>query len=256
MSGASRHNESTWLTVIIPVYQESDSDLVSLLNWIEVNDRVGIEWIIACAVNDKCAASLLTFMKEKAGVPGKDQLSNVATRLTIKESHQGRSAQMNSGASCASGQLLLFLHADTRLGEKWQEHLSNLVPGSSAWGSFTPAIDRSGLIYRIAEKWGLWRSRILGLPYGDQAIFISKKLYERSGGFDEKVQFMEDVDLAQRLSKMEMKPRLLSVSANTSARRWEEGSLRQSTRNLLALIFYCVGIPRSAIRSWYTNASN
>lgn len=239
-----------WLSVVIPVYREPESELCSLLSWIDVNDHpAGIEWIISCATGDKsCVRSL----SKSVGASSRDLLATTAVEnLIVIESAAGRSTQMNAGARRAKAQLLLFLHADTRLDESWSKALYDSSCQGATWGAFSPEINRGGIIYRIAEFWGLWRSRALGLPYGDQAIFIRKEQFQKMGGFDENVQFMEDVDLARRLGRLGFGPKLLEVTARTSARRWDRHGLGQSTKNFCALALYLSGAPRSFIRSWY-----
>lgn len=241
-----------WLSVIIPVYREPERELRSLLSWIDVNDHPsGIEWIISCATGDKSSA-LVRSLSKSVGASSRDLLpTTTVENLIVIESAAGRATQMNAGARRAKAQLLLFLHADTRLDGNWSKVLYDSSCQGATWGAFSPEIDRGGIIYRIAEFWGLWRSRALGLPYGDQAIFIRKEQFQKLGGFDEKVQFMEDVDLARRLGRLGISPKLLEVAARTSARRWDRHGLGQSTRNFFALALYLCGAPRSFIRSWY-----
>jgi len=240
-----------WLSVIIPVYREPERELRSLLSWIENDHPSGIEWIISCATLDK-SSELVSSLSKSVGASNRDLLpTTTVENLIVIESAAGRSTQMNAGARRAKAQLLLFLHADTRLDGSWSKALHDSYCQGATWGAFSPAIDRGGIIYRIAEFWGLWRSRALGLPYGDQAIFIRKEQFQEMGGFDEKVQFMEDVDLARRLSRLGLSPKLLEVAARTSARRWDRHGLGQSTKNFCALALYLSGASRSFIRSWY-----
>ena len=241
-----------WLSVVIPVFREPERELRSLLSWIEVNDHPSeIEWIISCAIGDNSSA-LVRSLSKSVGASSRDPLPTTTVRnLFVIESAAGRSTQMNAGARTAKAQLLLFLHADTRLDEGWSKALYDSSCQGATWGAFSPEIDRGGIIYRIAELWGLWRSRALGLPYGDQAIFIPKEQFQKMGGFDEKVQFMEDIDLARRLGRLGFSPELLRVAARTSARRWGRHGLGQSTKNFCALALYLSGASRSFIRSWY-----
>lgn len=242
-----------WLSVVIPVYREPESELRSLLSWIEsVNDySIGIEWIFACAAGD-AGSAVVRSLSKIAGGSSKDllQITRVENLIVI-ESTPGRSTQMNAGVQRARARLLLFLHADTRLDSNWTKALYEALCRGAAWGAFTPEIDRGGTVYRMAEFWGLWRSRALGLPYGDQGIFIRKEQFLKMGGFDEKVQFMEDVDLARRLCRLGLRPKLLRVAARTSARRWDRHGLGQSTKNFCALLLYLSGASRFFIRSWY-----
>lgn len=241
------------LSVVIPVYREPESELRSLLRWIESVSELstGIEWIISCATGDT-SSSVIYSLSKRAGFSTKDLLQNtIVENFIMIESAPGRSTQMNAGAKRAKAELLLFLHADTRLGANWFNALYDSSHNGATWGAFRPEIDRVGIIYRIAERWGLWRTSSLGLPYGDQGIFIRKEQFLKIGGFDEKVQFMEDVDLARRLCILGFSPQLLNAPARTSARRWDRHGLAQSTKNFCALVLYLFGASRSFIKSWY-----
>lgn len=243
---------SSWLSVVVPVYQESRSELKSLFAWIEECSDSRVEWIIVGAIGDENFASVGSEVRAFAGM-SKTEARALRCKLdmTIIAAPKGRSKQMNAGAKQAGGRVLLFLHADTRLAKGWIDAVECAVrkPGS-CWGAFSPCIAAQGLVYRISERWGLWRSQVLGIPYGDQAIFIDAGLFQKLD-FDETVQFMEDVDLARRLRQSGRSPVILPTQASTSSRRWAESNAWQSARNVAAFVLYMFGVPRENIRRWY-----
>lgn len=133
---------------------------------------------------------------------------------------RGRATQMNAGAAATIGELLLFLHADSRLPDDGLEQLRGL--GSSLteyWGRFDVRIDgRSRMLSVIAAMMNL-RSRLSGIATGDQGIFITRGLFERVGGFPAQP-LMEDIEISGRLRRMQA-PVCLKGPMQTSGRRWE-----------------------------------
>ncbi|MBI4962816.1 MAG: TIGR04283 family arsenosugar biosynthesis glycosyltransferase [Desulfomonile tiedjei] len=155
----------------------------------------------------------------------------------------GRALQMNLGAMHATGETLLFLHADTQLPDGWTCHVLRELdkPGTAA-GAFELRIQGRlpGLAFigRLANL----RSKRLHVPYGDQAIFIKAELFRRIGGF-KGLPVMEDFELIRRLKKFGQ-IRIAPAAVTTSARRWEEnGVLRTTAIHQLIIIAYMLGVP-------------
>ena len=164
---------------------------------------------------------------------------------------RGRGLQMARGASGASGQWLLFLHGDTRVEDGWQEAVAAFAAGrgEDAAAAFTFALDDASPTARRLERLVSWRNRWLGLPYGDQGLLISRRLYDNVGGF-KPLPLMEDVDIVRRLGRSRLV--ILPVRAITSAIRYRrEGYLRRSSRNLLCLTLWFAGVPPKAIKRLY-----
>jgi len=138
---------------------------------------------------------------------------------------RGRSLQMNSGAAAASGDVLLFLHADTRLPDNADRLvIDSLARSGRAWGRFDVRFDRGGLLTLVAMMMNA-RSRLTGIATGDQAMFITRAAFERTGGFPP-IALMEDVALSVKL-KRTGRPLALRARVTTSARRWRKhGALR------------------------------
>jgi uncharacterized protein len=162
-------------------------------------------------------------------------------------SPRGRGRQMNAGARSASGDLLLFLHADTRLpagyAEKVRATLS--LPGIVA-GAFEFRLDETSLSLRLIERVANWRSRRLQLPYGDQAIFIRSSQFQAVGGFPDTA-IMEDYEFIMGLKTF---GRIYTAPypATTSARRWEKlGTWRATLLNEAVVVAYYLGVSPSSL---------
>jgi rSAM/selenodomain-associated transferase 2 len=163
----------------------------------------------------------------------------------------GRSVQMNAGAKIATGEILLFLHADTRLSPGFDVAVRETLekPGIVA-GAFTLQIDASTWGLRLIE-WGVkMRSRFLQMPYGDQAIFITKQTFIANGEFPE-LPIMEDFEFIRRLQKVG-KIAIVSVPVVTSPRRWlRKGILKTTLINQVVVVSYFLGVSPTKIVNWY-----
>jgi rSAM/selenodomain-associated transferase 2 len=137
---------------------------------------------------------------------------------------RGRALQMNAGAARASGDVLLFLHADTRLPED-TEHvvLGALDRRGRAWGRFDVRIDGTHPLLSIVAWFMNIRSRITGIATGDQAIFVRRDAFHAVGGFPP-IPLMEDIALCKRL-KRASRPLCLREFVVTSGRRWESNGV-------------------------------
>lgn len=145
---------------------------------------------------------------------------------------RGRAAQMNAGANAAGGGMLLFVHADTRLPEgAIRDVLEICRRPAIAGGAFLLGIDSEKGFFRAAEAWANLRCRLTQIPYGDQAVFIKKRIFRALGGYAD-IALMEDIDLMQRLKQNGFKIALIRKCVQTSARRWEkEGRIFGMIRN-------------------------
>lgn len=164
----------------------------------------------------------------------------------------GRGPQLAAGAAMACGGWLLFLHADTRLGDGWDRALAAHLADPEAAEvaavfrlAFDEVSDGAARVARLAN----WRTRRLGLPYGDQALLIARPLYDRVGGYRE-LALMEDVDLVRRLGRRRI--RLLDAEAVTSGARYRRGGWwARPARNLTVLALYLLGVPPRVLRRLY-----
>ena len=163
----------------------------------------------------------------------------------------GRSRQMAAGWRAASGAVLLFLHADTRLEPGWADAVrAALADPEVAGGAFRLRFASDGPAYRLLELGVRLRCRIGGLPYGDQALFVRRAVLEAAGGIPA-VPIFEDLDLARTIGRAG-RLALLPERASTSPRRYQrDGVGRVVVRNLLALGAYLIGIDRERVARWY-----
>jgi len=135
----------------------------------------------------------------------------------------GRARQMNAGARLASGDALLFLHADTRLPPQAARHVAAALSQGARWGRFDVRIDAQRFRHRVvlavvAVAMNL-RSRLSGIATGDQAMFVQRPLFDALGGFAD-LPLMEDIELSRRLLA-HGRPACLRPRVLTSGRRWE-----------------------------------
>jgi rSAM/selenodomain-associated transferase 2 len=165
---------------------------------------------------------------------------------------RGRGIQLIAGAAAATGEWLLFLHADCRLAAGWERAAAAFIarPGvADLAGYFSFALDDPDPAARRLERIVAWRCRVLGLPYGDQGLLIARSLYDAVGGFAP-IPLMEDVDLMRRLGRRRLAP--IGAQAISSARRYRrDGYLRRPLRNLLCLSLYFAGVPPRRIARFY-----
>lgn len=139
---------------------------------------------------------------------------------------RGRGAQMNAGAAAATGDVLLFLHADTTLPLNADALvLDGLLRSGRAWGRFDVRIEGTSPLLPLVAGLMNTRSRATGIATGDQAMFVNRATFAAAGGFPD-IALMEDVALSKRLKRIGP-PLCLSARVTTSGRRWDErGVLR------------------------------
>lgn len=183
-----------------------------------------------------------------------DETALIAARedVIFIESPRGRGVQLATGANEAAGDWLLFLHADTRLDEGWAQAVSAFIEdrdNRDRVGFFRFALDDKARAARCLELIVAGRARLLGLPYGDQGLLISRDFYERLGGY-RRIPLMEDVDMVRRIGRRQLRP--LAATAVTSAEKYRrDGYLMRPIRNFLVLILYGLGVSPRTIQSFY-----
>lgn len=163
---------------------------------------------------------------------------------------KGRGSQLRAGGAAATGEWLLFLHADTRLEADWREEAAAHIasrPGKAAYFRFR--LDDKAWQARLIEGGVALRARLLGLPYGDQGLLISRLLYDNLGGYAA-MPLMEDIDLVRRIGRRRL--RGLATGAVTSAERWRrDGWLARSARNFVCLLLYRLGMSPDRVAKLY-----
>lgn len=161
--------------------------------------------------------------------------------VKVVSSEMGRSIQMNNGAGYASGDILLFLHADCVLPREVVLNIRNVFGSSSfVGGAFKIRLLSDKFLYRLIEKGINFRSTAFKLPYGDQGLFVKRSIFEALGGFRE-MPNCEDIDFICRLKKCGNIV-ILNEEIFSSTRRWRNnGILKTTFRNQLILASYISG---------------
>lgn len=181
-----------------------------------------------------------------------DQTVAIARRsgAIVVTSPPGRGRQMNAGAAAASGEILLFLHADTLVPPGFATEIHRVLADPAVLlGAFRLGIAGNTTGYRIVEYFANLRA-YLGLPYGDQGLFLRAADFRTLGGFSA-LPLLEDLELVRRLKK-QGRIQLAAAAVQTSARRWQRlGILRTTLRNQGVLLGFGLGIPPGRLARWY-----
>ena len=220
------------ISVIVPTWRADREHLDGLLTHLAA--QAGVEVVVAVPAGEA------------------HEYAAVAERFPAvawASSAPGRGRQMNAGASVAHGRWLLFLHVDSRLDPRWPSAIDRAAadPGVVA-GSFRLALDSPDWRARMIERGVRLRVRLLGLPYGDQGLFVRRDVFMAIGGYRD-LPLMEDLDLVRRLKRA---GRLHhdTLPVITSTRRWErDGWFRRSLVNPCLATLFCLGVsPRTLAR--------
>jgi rSAM/selenodomain-associated transferase 2 len=190
------------VSVIVPMLNEAPA-LPGLLERLSALVRGGTQVILADGESDDGSADIA----ERA-------------RFTVVRAPRGRARQMNAGAAQATGDVLLFLHADTQLPDAAEATIAHgLAGGNRVWGRFDVRINGRSPMLRIVGSLMNVRSRLTGIATGDQAMFVTRAAFDAVGGFPDQP-LMEDVELSKRLLKRS-RPACIARRAITSGRRWD-----------------------------------
>jgi rSAM/selenodomain-associated transferase 2 len=183
----------------------------------------------------------------------RDDTPDIAQSLgaLVLFSPPGRARQMNLGAATSNGDILLFLHADSRLPEGFSGHIrQSLTNPRVVAGSFRLGLEPPLKGSAFIEKMANWRAEKMHLPYGDQAIFVPAGRFAELGGYKE-IPLLEDVDLVRRLRKVGLLA-VIPVPVVTSSRRWKKlGVWKTTWINQIILTGYFLGISPRKLASWY-----
>jgi len=216
------------ISIIIPVYRDADA----LARTLAATDLSHAELIVCSTPQDESLAALRRARPDVIWV----------------DAPRGRARQMNAGAAVAHGEWLLFLHADTRLPSVWAREIEDAAGqadeagGRVGIGCFRFALDSGSPAARLIEMGVRMRVALFALPYGDQALFLRRQLFERLGGYAD-LPIMEDVDLVRR-ARAHGRLFRSRLTAVTSARRWErDGWTGRTARHLALILLYFCGVP-------------
>ena len=221
------------LSIIMPVFNEAE-DIGAALAALAGLRRAGVQLIVVDG------GSTDTTLQ---GCDGAADL--------VLSGPRGRARQMNFGAAQASGELLLFLHADTRL----PDHAARLVrdalaDGRHEWGRFDVSIAGKSRAFAVIACLMNWRSRLTAIATGDQAMFVRRAAFDGVGGFPDQP-LMEDVELSRRLRRRG-RPACLRERVVTSGRRWERDGIARTVLLMWRLrLLYWLGVSPEQLKRSY-----
>lgn len=243
------------ISVIVPVLHEA----------VRINDHIAHIKALAAAATDVADVEILVVDPEGDTLAAlAPENSGVHGGVRGVASPPGRARQMNAAAAAASGEILLFLHADTRLPEDGLQQvgavlgpavalirLGQMPAGLPEAGAFHLAFDDEGLFFRLMAVVAGLRNRLLATPYGDQAQFFTARLFRELGGYPD-LPLMEDVAIMHRVGRSGRRPVFAPGKAVTSARRYrEEGVLFAAARNTVLRLLYGLGVPATRLARHY-----
>jgi len=164
---------------------------------------------------------------------------------------RGRAKQMNEGAKASHGDILLFLHADTKLPDNAKTMIEQaLADHQTVGGWFDVRFDRPSTWGTVISKMMNWRSRLSGIATGDQALFVRRHIFEQIGGFAD-MPLMEDIDFSGRLKRTGTTA-ALTTAVTTSFRRWERhGPLRTILLMWTLRFLYWIGVSPHRLKNYY-----
>ncbi len=206
------------VSIIIPVFNEASS-LPDLLR------------------NLHSVAADVVFV-DGGSTDGSDRMLVAAGHRCVR-APRGRAVQMNAGAAVARGDILLFLHADTRLPRGAVDTVRRAIDAGAVGGSFDVRLDSPRPVHRLVGWLITRRSRLTGVASGDQAIFVARAVFDRLGGFAPLALF-EDIEFSRRLKRSGKLARIRPAVV-TSSRRWDRaGTARTIARMwILRALYYC-----------------
>lgn len=185
-----------------------------------------------------------------------DRTKRIASRLAdhVIDAEAGRARQMHQGALQASGEIFVFLHADTQLPENWQEPIAKYFAPENQNGTVAAAFklgfDSEKLFYKGLAALANFRTRLTGIPYGDQALIVPRKIYFEAGGFPD-VPLMEEYLMIPRLRRIG-KLKILDEKVRTSSRKYERrGPLRNALKNFCFALLFQLGVSPQKLAEWY-----
>lgn len=168
---------------------------------------------------------------------------------------RGRASQQILGAKMATGQVFLFLHADTLLPQNAAQIILHTLYQGYFWGRFNVRLSGRHWFLRIIEQMMNWRSCMTGIATGDQAIFVAKILYNDAGGIPD-LALMEDIEFSKQLKRF-CKPACVKANVITSSKRWQKNGIFRTVLFMWSLrLQYFWGVkPEVLVKKYYPDAS-
>ncbi|MGA8479028.1 MAG: TIGR04283 family arsenosugar biosynthesis glycosyltransferase [Chthoniobacterales bacterium] len=220
------------ISIIIPCWRDATA-LVKLVD--RLRNASDTQWIAVLVNPDRSSVADL----ERKGVE------------CLSFPRPNRGAQMNRGAQRATGDVLLFHHADSQLTVEHLESLREAMATSKAiGGAFYRKFDERHPRLRWAEPAERWRCRHWGALFGDQSLFVRKEIFMQIGRFAD-IPLMEDVEFSKRLRQNGLIVLLDPPMRSSPRKHLEEGSWRTTLRNFAVLVLFKLGIPPEDLHRWY-----
>ncbi len=228
----------TWaqrLAIIVPVRNES-AVVEAALRRLQDLRNLGVELIVVDGTSTDATATLARCWAD-----------------TVLSTPPGRARQLNAGAAASQRQLLLFLHVDTALPPNAVQAALAALDGGYGWGRFDVTLDPPVPALRLVAAMMNLRSRLTGICTGDQALFMTREVFDSVGGFPAQ-DLMEDIEISRRLRRA-ARPACLRLKVTTSGRRW----LRDGVARTVLLMWwlrlrYACGADPAALARWYREA--
>lgn len=238
------------ISIIIPVYNEAET-ILSLLQHLEKQVLIhnhSAYYEIICVDGGSTDKTLERVQRWSQSDNNIDYPLIVFSLVSDKP---GRARQMNKGAEQASGDILLFLHADTLLPASTLEEIQAAIQQGYQWGRFDVRLSGEHRAFRLIERMINWRSRASAIATGDQALFITRPCFQNLEGFPAQ-DLMEDVELCKRLKQRGLRPYCSRQFVVTSSRRWEVHGIARTVLLMWWLRWrYCMGAPASDLKKLY-----
>ena len=217
------------LSVIIPVLNEA-GQIDACLQSLPADD--GIEVIVVDGGSNDATPAL------------------ASPHARVVHSKPGRSLQMNAGAGHAHGEVLLFLHADTRLPPAAARLIREALDQGAIWGRFDVRLSGSHVAFRLIERMMNWRSCLTSVATGDQAMFVRRDWFEQLGGFPP-IPLMEDIALSKRLRRIR-RAACIRQPVITSSRRWQQAGIIRTVLLMWKLrLYYFLGVSPQRLAALY-----
>jgi len=242
MNGARKAGAALKIAAIVPCFEEDENLIGHIADLVEGQDFAEVVLVDASEGAGREVASRV-----------RARFAANASVLVLLDAPAGRARQMNTGARAATGDVLIFVHADTHLPEGCADLIEQSLNGDNAWGRFDVRLDASGVAFRVVEFMMNHRSRWTGITTGDQCQFMTRSAFDAVGGFPDQV-LMEDIEMSKRLKRFGS-PKIPGASVVTSARRWQANGVYKTIALMWKLrLMYFFGASPQTLANMYGNA--